>query len=181
MRRGKTSYSLFVCSVLASAIGNYSAAQAAQYVVNDLGPGQARAMNDDGKVVGWNYDAGWNYAGACIWNSGFGVTQIGGASYIANDINSFGTVVGNYYPVDNDNYDGHAFTWDPLSGNIQFPYSLIGHSSANGINDFGETVGAIGQQAYGPFGVWPNYGAAMLKINTLGQVAGTYEGHAALF
>jgi probable HAF family extracellular repeat protein len=115
----------------------------------------AYGINDAGTVVGNTYIGGQSYA--TVW-SGTGTTVLGANTY-AMAINNSGEVAGS---------NGQAFVL--VDGQVQSLATLSGiqWSSAYGINDSGEVVGA-GELANGTFRglIWSPDGTVVL-VGTLG-------------
>ncbi|HEX6433216.1 MAG TPA: plastocyanin/azurin family copper-binding protein [Gemmatimonadales bacterium] len=120
-------------AVQAAAVGPY-------YVPTTLGtvPGRARAINNQGQVIGIA-------SGAFIWRNGVfrNLGSLGGGSTIPNALNEAGQVVGESYTSAG---DAHAFLWENGVmrdlGTLGAPF-VSGQvlSSATGINAAGQIVG----------------------------------------
>ncbi|MGA3347655.1 MAG: hypothetical protein ABSC33_01465 [Candidatus Sulfotelmatobacter sp.] len=111
--------------------------------VEDLGPGQANAINFFGDVVGFN---GENHA--FLWNRGTGMEDLGtlpgDASSYASALNVFDIVVGT--STSSDLEVNRAFVWTKRTGMIDLntllpPDSGWTLTNATGINIFGQIVG----------------------------------------
>jgi probable HAF family extracellular repeat protein len=84
----------------------------AQITITDLGTGSAKAINDNGQVVGnSNHAFSWTASGGMV---DLGTLTDGTFSY-ANAINDNGQVVGNSYTGSGET---HAFSWTAGAGMV---------------------------------------------------------------
>jgi probable HAF family extracellular repeat protein len=143
-------------------------AQAVQYSLIDLGPGQATAINDLGQVLGDN--------GGQIFFYHNSAPQFLGLNGVGTGINNSGQIAGytnSFVPF------YHAF-WYNGSSVVDVGATLSGESYATGINNVGQVVGHWGSglsssasfsytngamQIFGPQ-------SAAFGINDSGQIAG---------
>lgn len=139
------------------------------------GSSGARAINDNGDVVGGSTVSGSSPAHAVVWRAGV-ITDIQPVSLEANtgaawSINKLGEVVGNFYGA-------YAFRWTPVGGIVQ----LASVGLPFGINDAGCTAGFTTGGLFVAHrlcaGVLLNLGTCgglesrAWAINTAGQVVG---------
>ena len=158
------------------------------------GPGlfsSARAVNDNGQVVGWanpSYSEGYH---AVLWENGQPMTDLnrpGGISSGANGVNATGQVVGQSTTADNS--ENHAFLWEKLAGtwtmtDLGTLTAGGGYSDAKAINSSCQVVGessAPGSEDYHAF-LWEKGGCAGTGPGTmmdLGTLGGTYSSAAGI-
>ena len=172
-------FSAIATSLLYSAIS--WGAPPPNYVITDLGPGEANAINDLGQVAGTSAatgtDRGYLYYAGTTTDLG----TLGGAICRGIGINSAGQVVGG----STNTVAYHAFHYD---GTIHDLGTLDGggvDSSANAINDSGLIVGYAYTTANYPHAF--SYDSSMHDLGTLGgsysdaravNAAGTIVGYA---
>lgn len=147
---------------------------AAEYVLHDLGRGEAFGINDIGQITGWRPDPNGGPSKAFLWSRESGFTDIGPST--GRDINNRGVVAG----------DGWVWTKESGIISLSLPDGAVGTCS-EAINDNSQIVGFV---QYDPrsydailwnsptdfvnLGVWDNPNSWAYDINQNGAVVGEF-------
>jgi len=130
MRRTSTMQSLLTAIPLVVHADTAYAAEG-PFVPIDLGPGVANAMNNSGRVVGFNY-----VIGAFSWTLADGMIALGIAGS-PTGVNASDQIIGSVGVGGG----AHAFSWTPAGGMVELP-ALGGSSSAHAVSASGQVVDA---------------------------------------
>lgn len=149
-------------------------ASAVDYVLTDLGRGEAFGINDLGQITGWRPDPNGGPSKAFLWSKESGFVDIGPGTGRA--INNLGQVAG----------DGWIWTKESGIIPLSLPSGAVGVGSA-AINDNNQIVGYIrydprsydaalwnGPSDFVNLGVWDNPNSWAYDINQSGTVVGEF-------
>ena len=106
--------------------------------VRDLGPGQARAVNEAGEIAGEINSS--NRSDGFFWRLGSMtlLPSLGGHQTNVVDVNDLSMVVGTDQTVDGHN---HVFVWTPQRGTVDLGAGLAEEAHAVAINARGDIIG----------------------------------------
>jgi probable HAF family extracellular repeat protein len=138
--------------------------------MTDIGPGEARAINDAGQVVG---NIHHHTDDAFVWDSADGLAFLNKGDFLfatAYGINSAGQIVG-YARKFNDIAGTQAILWDPAENSMDIVGTSAGPNFARDINSPEEVVGNLGapSRAF----LW-NLTEGMRDLGTLDAEEGDY-------